>query len=76
MGNFKNQTKLPKKLDDKNIKTIVFILFTLLFIKILNILKKTMFKNKKIKTGIDFSKTIVFDGRGVLSSTTYSIGKG
>ena len=25
---------------------------------------------------IDFSKTIVFDGRGVLSSTTYSIGKG
>ena len=25
---------------------------------------------------IDFSKTIVFDGRGVLSSSTYSIGKG
>ena len=26
--------------------------------------------------GLDFSKTIVFDGRGVLSSSTYSIGKG
>ena len=25
---------------------------------------------------LDFSKTIVFDGRGVLSSSTYSIGKG
>ena len=25
---------------------------------------------------IDFSKTIVFDGRGVISSSTYSIGKG
>ena len=25
---------------------------------------------------IDFSKTIVFDGRGIISSTTYSIGKG
>jgi len=25
---------------------------------------------------VDFSKTIVFDGRGVISSSTYSIGKG
>jgi UDP-glucose 6-dehydrogenase len=25
---------------------------------------------------LDFSKTIVFDGRGILSSSTYSIGKG
>ena len=25
---------------------------------------------------IDFSKTIVFDGRGIISSTTYSIGRG
>ena len=25
---------------------------------------------------IDFSKTIVFDGRGVISSSKYSIGKG
>ena len=25
---------------------------------------------------LDFSKTVVFDGRGVLSSSRYSIGKG
>ena len=25
---------------------------------------------------LDYSKTVVFDGRGVLSSSTYSIGKG
>jgi len=24
---------------------------------------------------IDFSKTIVFDGRGIISSSTYSIGR-
>jgi len=27
-------------------------------------------------TNIDFSKTIVFDGRGINSSSSYSIGKG
>jgi len=25
---------------------------------------------------LDFSNTVVFDGRGILSSSTYSIGKG